>query len=97
LRLEADFTLRARQVDQARVIYTDNIEELYFLTGHHSFQVNQSDESVLAEFRSMYSQHPLAFIFFHSTTVPEMVLREWPHARLVFQEGSSIIVEVDQQ
>jgi hypothetical protein len=93
--LNSEFAIHARAVDSQRVIYTDNIEILYFVSGQHAFQANEANAAALADMREKLAGHRLAFIFLYDTTVPQMVQREFPQARVVYHEGNSIILEVD--
>lgn len=89
--LESEVAARARALDDRRVFFTDNIEVLYFVSGHHSFQVNAVDQETLDFMRELAAQHTLTFVFFYDDAAVDSIRQAVPALRQVYKSGGSAI------
>lgn len=94
--LEDGISQQARALNGEHVIYTDNIEVLYFVSGHHSFQINKVDEAELQKLRAMARDHRLTFIFFYDKASAQAIQRALPQLKLIYQDGSRAVLSMDE-
>ena len=75
-----------------RVVYTDNIEELYISSGRYSYQVNETTLAGIERLKTAIGQKKAVFVLLRSQDLYTLLKAGMPELQEVFHEGSSAIL-----
>ena len=92
--LEGSFARATRQIDDDVLIISDNLEILYFISGRHSFQINEATVQALDAVKAYDVDHRVAFVLFYSRDIARLAQSEMPNLEIFYQDdNASILIE----
>jgi 4-amino-4-deoxy-L-arabinose transferase-like glycosyltransferase len=92
--LDGNLAQAARRMDDDVLIISDNLEILYFISGRHSFQINDATVQALDAVKDYDVDHRVAFVLFYSREIASLAQRELPNLEVYYQdEHAAILME----
>lgn len=75
-----------------RVVYTDNIEELYISSGRYSYQVNETTLAGIERLKTAIGAKKAVFVLLRSQELYNLLISGMPELQEVYHEGSSAVL-----